>query len=96
MGFLSRILGSTRREVGPLQPEDLEIWHRVEAALDRVRPMLEADGGNIEVIEITANSVTLKFIGACSHCPSSTVTMREGVERMLREEMPDLNEIRLV
>ena len=97
MAFLSKLFGtgSVRREPSLLNPENLELYNRVELALDRVRPMLQADGGDIELVDLEASSVTLKLIGACSHCASSTFTMREGVERVLREDVPELIEINL-
>jgi len=97
VAFLSKLFGtgSTRKEPSFLNPENLELYNRVEIALDRVRPMLQADGGDIELVDLTASSVTLKLVGACTHCASSTFTMREGVERVLREDIPELTEIHL-
>ena len=68
----------------------------MEVALNHVRPMLQSDGGDIELVDVEGSTITLKLVGACSHCSSSTMTMRDGVERVLRDEVPELTEIRLL
>lgn len=66
----------------------------VEAVLDdMVRPALNADGGDISLVKIENNNVYVRLIGACSTCPSSVMTMRMGVERLLQDEFPDLEEL---
>ena len=93
MSFLSKIFGTERKEPNLLNPETLQMWHRVETALDRVRPMLQVDGGDIQLIDVSGVDITVRLVGACSHCPSSTMTMQEGVERVLRQEIPELKNI---
>jgi Fe-S cluster biogenesis protein NfuA len=66
---------------------------QVEEALNRIRPMLQADGGNIELLDIVGNSVHVKMIGACSGCPASAMTLRHGVERILRQELSEFEEL---
>jgi Fe-S cluster biogenesis protein NfuA len=56
----------------------------------RIRPALMMDGGNIELIEVKENKVYVRLVGACGHCPSAMMTLQFGVERLLREEFPDL------
>ncbi len=66
----------------------------VEAVLDeQVRPALNADGGDIELVKIEDGNVFVRLVGACNSCPSSVVTMRMGVERMLQDEFPDMDEL---
>ena len=66
----------------------------VEAVLDkRIRPAIQMDGGNIELVEVSDNSVFVKLVGACGSCPSSQITLRHGVEGILREEFPDMVEL---
>ena len=96
MAFLNNIFRSKHKEPNVLDPQELAMWNRVELALGRVRPMLQSDGGDIELIKVSESSVTVRLIGACSHCSSSTITMQEGVERVLRDEIPELTEITLV
>ena len=63
----------------------------VEAALDeRIRPAIQMDGGNIEVVEVKENRIYVKLMGACGTCPSSQLTLRMGVERILREKFPEM------
>jgi Fe-S cluster biogenesis protein NfuA len=66
---------------------------QVEETLNRIRPMLQADGGNIELLDIVGNSVHVKMVGACSGCPASAMTLRHGVERILRQELPEFEEL---
>jgi Fe-S cluster biogenesis protein NfuA len=63
----------------------------VEATLDeRIRPAIVMDGGNIEVVEVKENTVFVRLLGACGTCPSSQITLRMGVERVLREKFPEM------
>ena len=68
---------------------------RVEKALDLVRPALIADGGNVELVDVdeTTGVVKLKLVGACGSCPMSQMTLRMGVERVLREQVPEVKEV---
>ncbi|MCA1903620.1 MAG: hypothetical protein CV045_09225 [Cyanobacteria bacterium M5B4] len=68
----------------------------VEQVLDTMRPYLLADGGNVELVEIEGPIVRLRLQGACGSCPSSTMTLRMGIERKLREEIPDIGEVEQV
>jgi len=66
----------------------------VQAILDEmVRPALQSDGGDIALVKVEDNDVHVRLVGACSSCPSSTVTMKMGVERLLREEFPQMREL---
>ena len=67
---------------------------RVEKALDRVRPMLMADGGNVDLVEVTDDGVVkLKLTGACGCCPMSSTTLKMGIERILKQEIPEIKEV---
>ena len=67
---------------------------QVEAALDRIRPALISDGGNIELVAIEANGdIRVKLKGACVGCPSSTITLKGLVERTLREEVAGFGDL---
>jgi Fe-S cluster biogenesis protein NfuA len=68
----------------------------VEAVLARVRPFLQADGGDIELIEVTGNSAGVKLTGMCAGCPSAHMTLYLGVETALREDIPEFETLRLV
>jgi Fe-S cluster biogenesis protein NfuA len=66
---------------------------KVEAALEKIRPTLRADGGDIELIDVTDGVVKVKLTGACAGCPMSTMTLKTGVERILKEEVPEVKEV---
>jgi Fe-S cluster biogenesis protein NfuA len=68
----------------------------VETVLDELRPYLMADGGNVELVEIEGPIVKLRLNGACGSCPSSTYTLKLGIERKLREVIPEVAEIEQV
>ncbi len=65
----------------------------VENVLDELRPYLMADGGNVELVEIEGPIVKLRLQGACGSCPSSTMTLKMGIERRLREKIPEIAEV---
>ncbi len=71
---------------------------RVEQALDLIRPSLEADGGNVELVDVDeANGVVkVKLVGACGSCPMSQLTLRMGVERVLKEQIPEITAVEAV
>jgi len=69
---------------------------RVEAALAKIRPYLVADGGDVELVGISDGVVRLRLKGACSGCPMATMTLRQGIERILRKEVPEIKEVMAV
>jgi len=68
----------------------------VETVLDELRPYLISDGGNVELVELDGPVVRLRLQGACGSCPSSTMTLRMGIERKLRESIPEIAEVEQV
>ncbi|MEM8723831.1 MAG: NifU family protein [Cyanobacteria bacterium P01_G01_bin.39] len=68
----------------------------VETVLDELRPYLMADGGNVELAEIEGPTVKLRLQGACGSCPSSAMTLKMGIERRLREKIPEIVEVEQV
>ncbi|THB74342.1 MAG: NifU family protein [Gammaproteobacteria bacterium] len=69
---------------------------RVEEALEKIRPSLQADGGDIELVEIDGNIVKVRLQGACSCCPMANVTLKNGVERVLKEMVPEVESVESV
>ena len=69
---------------------------RVQAVLDRVRPFLQADGGDIELMTVNGNSADVRLTGMCAGCPSAHMTLHVGVESAIREEIPEFETLRLV
>lgn len=66
----------------------------VEKALEKVRPMLQADGGDVELVEVTENGVVkVKLQGACGCCPMSVMTLKMGIERFIKREVPEVTEV---
>ncbi|GCL41659.1 NifU family protein [Dolichospermum planctonicum CS-1226] len=68
----------------------------VETVLDEMRPYLISDGGNVEIVELDGPIVKLRLQGACGSCPSSTMTLRMGIERRLKEMIPEISEVEQV
>lgn len=65
----------------------------VEKVLDELRPFLMADGGNVEIVEIDGPVVKVRLQGACGSCPSSTMTLKMGIERKMKEAIPEVSEV---
>jgi len=67
---------------------------KVEQVLSQIRPALNADGGDVELVEITeGNEVLIHLIGACHGCPMSQMTLKMGIEQALREEIPEIEQV---
>ncbi len=67
---------------------------RIEKALDKIRPMLRADGGNVELVDVTSDGVVkLKLTGSCGCCPMSQLTLKNGVEKIIKQEVPEIKEV---
>lgn len=66
---------------------------KVEDVLNKIRPSLIADGGNVELVDVKDGIVSLKLTGACAGCPMSTLTLKNGIERILKEELSDVKEV---
>jgi len=66
---------------------------KVEAALARIRPALQADGGDVELVDVKEGVVRLKLKGACSGCPMAAMTLQQGIERVLKEQVPEVKEV---
>ncbi len=74
-----------------------ELSGKIEASLDSIRPYLEADGGNVKVIEVTPeNVVRLEFVGACGNCRMSAMTFKAGVEAAIRRDVPEIKSIEVI
>jgi Fe-S cluster biogenesis protein NfuA len=67
---------------------------KVEAVLAKVRPMLQADGGDVELVDVTDDGVVkVKLTGACGGCPMATLTLKQGIEAALKEEIEEVTEV---
>jgi Fe-S cluster biogenesis protein NfuA len=67
---------------------------KVEAALNKIRPMLQADGGNVELVAVEENGIVkVRLQGACAGCPMSQMTLKNGIERILKQEVPEVKAV---
>ncbi|ACJ34768.1 thioredoxin-like protein [Anoxybacillus flavithermus NBRC 109594] len=75
---------------------DQDIKQQVQEVLDKLRPFLLRDGGDCELVDVEDGVVKLRLLGACGSCPSSTITLKAGIERALLEEVPGVVEVEQV
>ena len=66
---------------------------KIESALAQIRPALQADGGNVELVDVNEGVVKVKLVGACGGCPMAAMTLRNGIERVLKEQIPEVKEV---
>ncbi len=66
---------------------------KVEEVLNNIRPSLQADGGDVELVDVKEGIVSLRLKGACAGCPMSTMTLKNGIERILKEEISGIKEV---
>lgn len=69
------------------------MYDEVLEVLDKLRPFLQRDGGDVELVDVEDGVVKLKLMGACGSCPSSTITLKAGIERALVEEVEGIQEV---
>ena len=65
----------------------------VQVVLNKIRPSLQADGGDVQLVSVDAGTVKVKLTGACGGCPMSTMTLKMGIERILKNELPEVKEV---
>ncbi|MFJ6210109.1 NifU family protein [Lysinibacillus sp. NPDC092081] len=75
---------------------EVTINDQVQEVLDKLRPFLLRDGGDCELVDVEDGIVKLRLLGACGSCPSSTITLKAGIERALLEEVPGIIEVEQV
>ncbi len=85
-------LGAKSPSVSP----EAALRERVEAALDVIRPAIEMDGGYVELGEITDGVVYVEMKGACGGCPSSMVTLKSGIERIIKDQVPEIKSVEAI
>ncbi|PIQ89117.1 MAG: hypothetical protein COV72_04805 [Candidatus Omnitrophica bacterium CG11_big_fil_rev_8_21_14_0_20_42_13] len=70
---------------------------KVEAALDKIRPMLAADGGDVQLVDVSPDGIVkVKLTGACGACPMSAMTLKMGVEKAIKKDVPEIKEVAAV
>ncbi len=76
------------------QDEPTPIYDRVERIVELIRPAIQADGGDVELVDVTDGGVVhVRFHGACVGCPSSTMTLQYGIEQNLRQHVPEVSSV---
>ncbi len=73
-----------------------ELKERVEKSLDSIRPALMADGGNVELVDVENGIVKVRLQGACGTCPSALMTLKQGIEVRVKEDVPEIQEVEAV
>lgn len=73
-----------------------ELTSRIETALNNIRPYLNADGGDVKILEIKDDTLVLELIGACSSCPMSTMTLKAGVEEAVKRAVPEIQKVEAI
>ena len=69
---------------------------QVEQVINRIRPAVQMDGGDIELVDVLDGIVRLRLVGSCSGCPSSTMTLKMGIERAIRAEVPEIKGVEAI
>lgn len=71
------------------------VEEKVKAALEKIRPSLQADGGDVELVGVNEDNgvVTVRLTGACGGCPMATMTLKQGIERTLKQEVPEVKQV---
>ncbi|MFW5958186.1 MAG: NifU family protein [Desulfosalsimonas sp.] len=69
---------------------------QVQSVIDKIRPSLQADGGDVELVEVEDGVVKVRLQGACAGCPMSQMTLKNGIERILKQELPDVKSVESV
>ena len=74
--------------------EQPPVRERVQSVINLIRPAVQADGGDIELVDVTADGVVqIRFHGACNGCPSSTMTLQDGIQRNLKDRIPEVTRV---
>jgi Fe-S cluster biogenesis protein NfuA len=70
-----------------------KVREKVEEVLNQIRPALLVDGGDVELVDVSEGVVTLRLTGACGGCAMATVTLKQGIEQVLKEQVPGVKEV---
>jgi Fe-S cluster biogenesis protein NfuA len=73
--------------------KEIMMRDKVEEVLDKIRPQLMMDGGNVELVEVNEGTVKVRLTGACGDCPMATMTLKMGIEKILKQEIPEIKEV---
>ena len=73
--------------------DDNQLKKKIEAAFGQIRPFLQADGGDVELVDVAAGIVKVKLVGACMGCPMASMTLTQGIEKKLKELVPEVKKV---
>ncbi len=76
-----------------LLKEVLRMRTDVEMVLEKIRPALQADGGDVELVDVQGGVVKVRLTGACGGCPMASVTLKNGIEALLKKEIPSVDQV---
>ncbi len=82
--------------MSPTDTEQSDLLQRVRDVIERIRPAVQADGGDVELVEIESGVARVRFHGACIGCPSSSMTLQMGIERTVRDHIPEITRVEAV
>ncbi len=74
----------------------INMKEKVQKVIDKIRPMLQADGGDVELVDVEKGVVKVRLKGACAGCPMSQMTLKNGIERFLKKEIPEVKSVESV
>jgi Fe-S cluster biogenesis protein NfuA len=74
----------------------MNMKEKVQTVMDKIRPMLQADGGDVELVDVENGIVKVRLTGACKGCPMSQMTLKNGIERLLKKEIPEVKSVESV
>ena len=72
------------------------IQKRVQSALDEIRPQIQLDGGDVELVAVEKQTVKVRLIGHCAGCPMSAMTLKNGVEALIKQRVPEIQKVEAV
>jgi len=72
------------------------VIEKVKAVLENIRPALQRDGGDVELVDIVDGVVRVRLKGACGACPMSTMTLKQGIERYLKQQIPEITSVEAI
>jgi Fe-S cluster biogenesis protein NfuA len=76
--------------------EEALMKEKVQMTIDKIRPMLQRDGGDVELVDVVEGVVKVRLRGACAGCPMSQMTIKNGIERLLKQEIPEVTSVESV
>lgn len=79
-----------------MENETVRIRQKVEKALEQIREFLRADGGDVELVDINNGVVKVRLVGACGGCPMATMTLRNAVEKTIKDQVPEITKIEAI